>query len=183
MAYLTEEEIVKYCTVIPGVTTLEVEIASQLINGYKGRSYEPKEVTEMVQLNNKCRGKLKQTPIIGIVKVYGYMQNMFGLSKEELAVNDIVLDPEGDGYFTYIGSGGINSIVFNSMPRSLEITYRTGYEVYPENLKIATAMLAQNIKQRSSFAGEKSINSLDFRVEMTDDSFFTSDIKMLLRSL
>ena len=54
---------------------------------------------------------------------------------------------------------------------------------YPDRLKQACGMLASNICQAKSFNGAKQLTSLDFQVLMTDDSFFTSDIKMLLKGL
>ena len=65
----------------------------------------------------------------------------------------------------------------------LEIEYTTGFAEYPSRLKTAVAMLACNIREAKSFAGAKQMTSLDFQVLMTDDSFFTSDIKMLLKGL
>ena len=74
-------------------------------------------------------------------------------------------------------------MLFHSRPSKLEIKYKSGFEEYPKRLKTATAMLACNIRQAQSFAGAKQLTSLDFNIMMTDDSFFTSDIKMLLRGL
>lgn len=184
MAYLSETEIEQYCHTIPGVTMTEVLIASELIDGFKGRTYELREVTEQVPLNKDRRGKLNHLPVFSIEKVIKKSRNnIFGVTEEELSPADIEIDTFGDGRFTYCGFGGLNTLVYGNAPSTLIITYNAGYAEYPERLKVACAMLAQNIKQKSSFGGEKSINSMDYRVEMTDDSFFTSDIKMLLRGL
>ena len=57
----------------------------------------------------------------------------------------------------------------------------SGFDTYPEKLKTACAMLACNVRQAMSFNGAKQLSTLDFQVLMTDDSFFTSDIKRLLK--
>jgi len=183
VAYLTEAEIEQYCRTIPGVTMTEVEIASGLIDSFVGKTFDVQTVTETVHLNRQRRGKLNSVPVVSIDKVVAKGHGMFGLTTEELSVNDIELDGEGDGRFTYYGSGGLNNLIYGGSFHSLTVTYKSGYAQYPKNLKLACAMLAQNVKQRSSFGGEKTIYSLDYRVEMSDDSFFTSDIKMLLKGL
>lgn len=184
MPYLVEEDIEKYCRTIPGVTMTEITIASELIDGFKGKNFEAKTVTEAMQLDRRKRGRLTHLPIIDIEKIIGRGRDVtFGVTTQEISVNDIELDHEKDGRFTFYGSGGLTALVYGTSPDTLIITYRAGYEEYPEPLKIACAMLAQTIKQRSSFGGEKSIYSLDYRVEMTDDSFLTSDIKLLLRNV
>ena len=186
--YLTEEEIPIYCTSVDGVTMTDVAIASDLIDGYLGRTFKPTEFSERIRLDRRRRGKLKHSPIIDVKKAISKTGNLFGNIDEELNVLDIDLDPENDGYFTYLGRGGIFSVVYTDLPKRpmpmiLEITYIAGYDPYPSLLKTATAMLAQNIVQAQGFAGAKKLTSLDFSVEMTNDSFFTSDIRNLLRSL
>lgn len=183
MGYLTEAEIPVYCGVIDGVTMDDVAIASDLINGYMGRSFAPREFTDRIKLTKKARGKLSHAPVINISKAQVVSRTPFGKSKMPVDVEDIDLDPENDGYFTYVGSGGINEMIFGRSPMSLEVTYRSGFEEYPTRLKSACAMLACNIRQAMSFNGAKQLTSLDFQVLMTDDSFFTSDIKLLLKGL
>lgn len=181
--YLTEQELPFYCSVIDGVTMEDVALATDLINGYLGRSFAPREFTDRVKLNGKSRGKLSHAPVINITKVQIVSRTPFGKSTMPVDVEDIDLDPENDGYFTYIGSGGINEMIYGRSPISVEVTYRSGFEEYPTRLKTACGMLACNIRQAMSFNGAKQLTSLDFQVLMTDDSFFTSDIKMLLKGL
>ena len=181
--YLTEEEIPVYCSTIDGVTSSDVAMATDLINSFLGRSFVPKEYVDRVKLSKTNRGKLSHSPIIEIESVTCISDTLFGRSTNALDVNDIELDTENDGYFTYIGSFDINMMLFHSRPSKLEIKYKSGFNEYPKRLKTATAMLACNIRQAQSFAGAKQLTSLDFNIMMTDDSFFTSDIKMLLRGL
>lgn len=181
--YITEAELPTYCGIIDGVTMEDVAMATDLINGYLGRSFAPRNFTDRIKLNNKSRGKLSHSPIINITGAKIVSRTPFGKTSTDIDPKDIDLDPENDGYFTYIGSGGINEMIFGRQPMSLEVTYRSGFEEYPTRLKSACGMLASNIRQAMSFNGAKQLTSLDFQVLMTDDSFFTSDIKLLLKGL
>ena len=93
----------------------------------------------------------------------------------------INLDPEMDGYFTFDGQFGLTAYVYRVIPKLLIVEYDSGFKEFPTRLKTACAMLASNIRQAMSFNGAKQLTSLDFQVMMTDDSFFTSDIKRLLK--
>lgn len=184
MAYLTESEIPTYCQTIPGVTMQEVIIASELIDSFKGTTYALRTVNENVNVDSRCRGRLLNLPIVEIQRItVNSKDQLFGNITEEIPVDSIDLDTFGDGYFSLDYSNAFNNLIYGVKPKSLKVTYVAGYSVYPELLKVACAMLAQNIKQRSSYGGERSVSSLDYQVNMTDDSFFTSDIKMLLRKL
>lgn len=179
--YLLPEEIPKYCGIIEGVIPADVRTASTLIDGYLGHSFEPKSFTERVNLFRHQRGRLDHHPVISIDKVVLLGECVFGRLKEEVGRDAIELDPENDGYFTFVGRGGFSSLIYRLSARILEISYTSGYDVYPEKLKTACAMLACNVRQTMSYNGAKQLSSLDFQVLMTDDSFFTSDIKRLLQ--
>jgi hypothetical protein len=126
------------------------------------------------------RGKLKNTPIVSVDSAIAFrLTGEFGVIQETIQISDFWVDTEY-GYFTYVPSNSLNYAIYGNQPDTLEVTYTVGYETVPEKIKVACAMLAQNIKQKSSFAGEKEISSIDYRVAMTDDSFFTSDIRLLL---
>lgn len=179
--YLLPEEIPKYCGIIEGVTPGDTRTASALIDSYLGQSFEPMRHTERVKLLRHFRGKLAHHPVITIQEVFVLGNCVFGSIREKLAPHMIAPDPENDGYFTFTGHGGLHAVIYGIHPYLLEITYVSGYDRYPERLKIACGMLACNIRQAMSFNGAKSLSSLDFQVLMTDDSFFTSDIKRLLQ--
>lgn len=179
--YLKPEEILKYCGIIEGVIPADVRTASTLIDGYLGRSFEPEQFSERVRMLRHYRGRLSHHPVLAINKVVALGHCVFGNTREKLPPTSIELDPENDGYFTFVGSGGLNAFIYGIHPYLLEVSYTSGFDVYPESLKTATGMLACNIRQAMSFNGAKQLTSLDFQVLMTDDSFFTSDIKRLLK--
>lgn len=177
------------CTAIDGVTMEDTEIATALIDGYLGRSFLPKKYKDRVKLTRSQRGKLSHAPVLEIEKITATMVTPFGRNRQKLAETAekakeyIELDPENDGYFTFVGEAGLTSLVYSIVPEQLEISYTSGFQEIPARLKTACAMLACNIRQAQSFAGAKQLTSLDFQISMTDDSFFTSDIKMLLKGL
>lgn len=180
MNYLADDEILEYCTIIPDITPSIVKIATELINGYLGFSLAPLQHKESINLNKNGRGKLRVTPIISIDTVKERIVSpYFGMSNEEVSPDSVILDVEGDGYFSYFANG-INSTLYKTRPGSLEVTYTAGYTVIPEDIKIVCAMLAQHIKQRSSFGNEKAISTLDYRMELSDPSFLTPDMRMIL---
>lgn len=183
MSYLTNSDITTLCDgVIEGVEPSDVAMASDLVDAYLGRSYRPSKKVDRVKLI-RGKGKLSHSPVISIESVKGIFKNIFGSSTSDLKIEDIDLDPENDGYFAYVGDYGLNALVLGNKPTMLEIEYITGFTEYPSRLKTAVAMLACNIREAKSFAGAKQMTSLDFQVLMADDSFFTSDIKMLLKGL
>ena len=181
--YIQPEEIPKYCGIIEGVTPADIRTASTLIDGYLGRSYQRQQSTERVKLFRHDRGRLKKYPVISIDNVVARMSCIFGDAKDTLSCEAIELDPENDGYFSFVGNRGFSAIIYRQRPHILEITYTSGYNEFPERLKTACGMLACNIRQAMSYNGAKQLTSLDFEVMMTDDSFFTSDIKRLLQGL
>lgn len=187
--YLTEEEILTYCTSQAGVTVADVKIASALIDGYLGKSFEAKEISETVKVIRR-RGKLNHYPILSIKSAKEIITTPIGLSKQEIDVNQIVLDVESDGYFSYVAPAspfafdvyglGIHTLSLHTPMKKLEVTYSYGYEDVPEDIKLVTAMLAQNIRQMQSFVGFKRLNTLDYTIEMSNPSFFTSDMQTVL---
>lgn len=179
--YLLPEEIPKYCNIIEGVIPADVRTASTLIDGYLGHSFEPQDHTERVKLFHHHRGRLDHRPVITIKKVVVIGECVFGRLQEEVPRDSIVLDPENDGYFSYFGARGLGATIYKLHSHLLEVTYTSGFDVYPEKLKTACAMLSCNVRQAMSYNGAKQLSSLDFQVLMTDDSFFTSDIKRLLQ--
>ena len=181
--YLTEQELLPYQNIMDDLTMEDAQMASSLIDGYLGRSFSLLQFTDRIKLR-KGRGKLGHSPVVSVDKVVSVSRSMFGKVKSELSPEVIDLDPEMDGYFTFENdSSDLTAMVFNSVPEMLLVTYTSGFKEYPQRLKDACGMLACNIRQAKSFAGAKQLTSLDFQVLMTDDSFFTSDIKLLLKGL
>lgn len=185
--YLTEEEILKYCTSQVGVNISDVVIASHLIDSYLGKSFSVNEISETVNVSAKHRGKLKHYPIAEIVKITELVITPLGVTRQDIALDKLVLDVENDGYFTYIANKSHFAYSFmdnccsnSARDRRLEVTYTYGFNNIPEDVKLVCAMLAQNIRQMQSFAGFKKLNTLDYTVEMANPSFFTNDMRMLL---
>lgn len=185
--YLQEEEIFQYCTSQAGVTLNDIIIASQLIDGYLGKSFGVNQATETVIVNSKLRGKLNHSPVVEIKSVSELVYTLIGVTKTDVNVSNIVLDAENDGYFYYVArispfaSLNYGYDCCNQLNnRKLEITYSYGYNEIPIDIKLVTAMLAQNIQQLQSFVGFKKLNTLDYTVEMSNPSFFTDDMRMLL---
>lgn len=188
MQYLTEEEIPIFCTLQAGVEVSDVIIASSLIDGYVGYSFEPKECKETVKINHKHRGKLNNIPVIDITKVDEIYRSPIGKSIRQVNIENIDLDIENNGYFTYYSQVNPFAMIISdncNIPLEhrqhiLEITYQYGYEEIPDDIKIVCAMLAQNIRGLNSFAGIKKLNTLDYTVEMANPSFFTQDMRLIL---
>lgn len=185
-AYLTEEEIMAYCTRFDGITMDDVVIASSLIDSYCG-SFEIKSRKETVRLKQKRTpygmslfGKLKHTPVANITSVKTVIQNVFGRSEEEVSKDSIYM--EDYGYFTYIDSG-LNARLFGRKPCELLIEYESGYREYPEQLKVACAILAQNIVQYGGFLAWESKKDIDYSITLADPNVFTREIKLILDGL
>mgnify|MGYP006895691395 CR=1 FL=1 len=185
--YLTNDEIAIYCTSQLGVTLSDVKIASELIDGYCKTSFCVNETEESVKVNRKSRGKLRHGRVVDVLEVKEMFVTPLGSSKVDGNVNDIDLDLENDGYFTYlapyspfIGLGygcGCRSM---NKARNITVKYTYGFSEIPEDIKIVTAMLAQNIRQFNTFAGFKKLTTLDYTVEMGNASFFTNDMRNIL---
>ena len=186
--YLTQEEIQVYCTAQPGVTVSDVVIASELIDGYCKTSFSVNTARENVKINRHARGKLRHSRVIEITSVNEVFQSPLGATSSPGNVNDIDLDLEMDGYFTYLaplspfmGLGlGCCGCFNHKLTRILEVEYTYGFSEVPEDIKVVTAMLAQNIRQFSSFAGLKKLSTLDYTIEMGNSSFFTEDMRNIL---
>lgn len=183
--YLTEDEILEYCNTVAGVQVSDVIIASNLIDGYLGYSFSVNTATETVNLNEKRRGRLKNKPVIEVTEIKEIFASPVGVTKTDGNTDWLFMDAEMDGYFSYYSKANpfILPTDFCSpfIPKlKLEVTYTYGFEEIPEEVKYVTAMLAQNIRQLSTFSGAKRLNTLDYTVEMSNPSFFTDDMRSIL---
>jgi hypothetical protein len=175
MIYLQASEINTYCN-IPGVDENIVAYASTLIDSYIGDP-EAKQYVEQITPNKKNRGKLKHLPIASINTLEAISKTPFGITYETLSVNDIYVDEYG--YFEYIPGNSLNTLMFGVMPKALKITYTAGYASPPEDLKRACAMIAMQAKKRG-FDPLKSISDLDVKLEFTQNSVITDDVRLIL---
>lgn len=184
--YLTDEEILKYCQMQAGVTPEDVIIASELIDGFVGKSFTIKEVSESVKVNDKRRGKLNYYPVVEVLDIKELVITPIGVTKQNIDTTKMLLDIESDGYFTYLAENSpfVCPIAYSnwssSRDKRLEVKYTYGYAEVPNDIKIVCAMLAQNIRQLQSFAGIAKLSTLDYTVQMSNPSFFTDDMRMLL---
>lgn len=186
MQYLTEDEIIEYCQLQAGVTVSDVIIASELINGFVGKSFDTKEVSESVKVNAKRRGKLNYNPVIEVLDIKELVVTPLGITRQNIDNEKIFLDIEGDGYFTYLANNSpfayptMSFDYSTSKEKRLEVKYKYGYKTIPEEIKTVCAMLAQNIRQLETFAGITKLTTLDYTVQMANPSFFTDDMRMIL---
>lgn len=185
MNYLTEEEIPEYCGLFMGVTLDHVEAASVLIDAYKGCSFEPKKHIEKVELNYKRttqenRGKLEHFPRIEVISVKANLQSPFGLEKVELDTHCLDFDDDESHYFTFVMP---RQLMFRSMPKSLIVTYTSGYVVPPEPIKRACGILAGNIQQMGGVLRWKSRDDYDIKVTLGNEGIFSSEVKAILRGV
>lgn len=183
--YLTEEEISVYCTNQAGVQVSDVIIASTLIDGFVGYSFTVNEKTEDIIVKTNHRGKLHYNPVIEVIKATEIVDTPISYTKQDIDIEDIDLDADMDGYFTLMTrpSPFANRCIlggYHLRPRKLRIQYSYGYSEVPEDVKQVCAMLAQNIRQLSTFAGFKSLKTLDYTIEMGNPSFFTEDMRIIL---
>lgn len=174
--YLDESEIPLYCLMVNNVTDYEVSIAEVIVDSFISKDIMAKTYVESHALNRKRKGKLKNHIDIVITDVQGYARTPLGFSKYPYAVTDIILDDYG--YFEFIGT---DTQMFGIPISKVDITYSSGFDEAPDDLKHAVAMIAQNIAQAGSFNGSKELRDLDVSVIFFDDSFVPSDIRRILK--
>lgn len=183
MSYITEKEIPLYCGLVTGVTMEHVEAATTLIDAYKGTSFLPKQYVERVELKkkrNEYRGKLLHFPRICIDKITAKTRCIFGEQKIELPVDCIEFDDNHSLYFSFYMP---RELMFRHVPSFLSITYHSGYNEIPEQLKRACGILACNIKQMGGVMRWKQRDDYDIKVTLSDEGVFTEEIKVMLRGV
>lgn len=185
MSYLKENEIEKYCGLVSGVTMEQVEAASTLIDAFKGCSLLPVQNTELIDLNYKrssmeIRGKLRHFPRISIDRILAKTVTPFG--REELSLDDSCLefDSEDSIYFSFYLP---RELMFRQMPKKLLISYTSGYDIIPEQVKRACGILACNIKQMGGVMKWKSRDDYDIKVTLGNDGVFSDEVKSILRGV
>ena len=73
--------------------------------------------------------------------------------------------------------------MFRHVPSFLSITYHSGYNEIPEQLKRACGILACNIKQMGGVMRWKQRDDYDIKVTLSDEGVFTEEIKVMLRGV
>ena len=182
MNYLTEDEIVKYCTLVPGVTMGHVEAASVLIDAYKGCSFSPTEHTERVDLTvrrstDETRGRLKHFPIVSLDEITARNRSPFGVATTNYDESCLEFDSEVSQYFTFYQP---NNLLFRDTPKSLIVKYKAGYTEVPEDVKRVCGIIACNIKQMGGILRWKSRDDYDIKVTLGNDGVMTEEVKAIL---
>ena len=185
MIYLTEAEIPEYCGLFAGVTLDHVEAASVLIDAYKGCSFEPHKHVEKVKLEYKrglqeTRGKLEHFPRIDVISVTAKTQSLFGAENIELDIHCLEFDDDESRYFTFVMP---RQLMFRFIPKSLMVTYTSGYATPPEAIKRACGILAGNIQQMGGVLRWKSRDDYDIKVTLGNEGIFSSEVKAILRGV
>jgi hypothetical protein len=181
MAYLVPSEYTQYCGSDVIVTDTAVAYASGLIDAIIGHTLEPFTEPQLVQLK-KDKGKLKHTPVIEVMSIYGVNITPTGVNESELPINSIYITDEY-GRFQFFQGASLSSVIWGS-PTHLRITYKHGYIDIPEDIKIICGSIAKNIAkvdEIGGISGAKSITSLDFSIAMFDDRLFSSNELLVLQ--
>lgn len=185
--YLTDDEITTYCDLLP-VTQSQVIFASAIVDSFVGldggeSKFKAHEATEKgLRPNRKGLIKLKHSPVLSLTKVALRVPNALSFtSVVEYPVEDFYCDEDG-----YIELPTISHLpitpnnLYGKPPVAMDISYTYGYKEIPEQVKLATAMIAMNISQQGGFANINSATNLDVRYSLTDPSVFTEDIRRML---
>lgn len=185
--YLTDDEIVSYCSMLP-VTSEQVMFASSMIDAYIGTykgstKFAKYSFTEKgLRPNRKGIVKLSYNPIISIDSLQLCIPNGIGFTVlQDIPVDYINWSDSGYIYMDYSAEQPITpSNLFGNNPVAFNITYNWGYEEIPNKVKVACAMIAMNISQQGGFNSIQSVTTLDTRYALADPSVFTKDVRNML---
>lgn len=182
MNYLTEEEIGKYCGLAAGVTMEHVAAASVLIDAYKGVPFCPTVRTERVDLNyrrrtEENRGRLVHYPRISIDSVKAKARTPFGVQELDLGADSLEFDGETSPYFSFYMP---QRMMFHAVPKTINVTYTSGYEEVPEDIKRVCGIIACNIKQMGGILRWKSRDDYDIKVTLGNDGVMSEEVKQII---
>ena len=191
--YITEEEIPIYCPIVKETNIGHVETACFLIDAYKGTSFELKEYTELVNFNKRSRfvdflepyrGKLKHLPTKEVKEVYTIVPTVFSkFTRIDYSVDSLCFDEDTSKYFSfYLPQDFVSPI---RKLKTLKVTYTAGYNEneYPEQLKRAVGLLAQNLAQMGGTLEWTSRDDYDVKIMLKNEGIFTNEIKRLVDTI
>lgn len=191
--YLTEEEIPIYCPIVKETNIDHINIACFLIDAYKGSSFELKEYKETVKFYKRSRfssvlepykGKLKHLPRGEIKEVYTIVPTMFNeFTKINYDTESLYFDGDDSPYFSfYLNQNFICPI---RELKELKVVYTAGYaeNEYPEQLKRAVGLLAQNLAQMGGTLEWTSRDDYDVKLTLRNEGVFTNEIKRLVDTI
>jgi hypothetical protein len=165
----------------PGVTPDVSMIirASALIDGYCKRSIGVKSYTERIRLTDTQRGHLTYAPVVQVEAAmgrpqYGIMGSFFGPPPfEDIAdLGTLDVDPS-------TGSLVCGYSMFGSAYVELEVTYTSGWDPIPDNVKTASGMLMAQLSSNPN-ANVKSKKDFDYTIEYFGASMVTPEVAGLL---
>lgn len=197
MNYLTDAEIATYCSA-SGITSKDIKDASATIDSYAQRSYGVLTYTEQVSLTKRrgfAKGKLRHYPRITIEEVTARVLKPTGVTLVSYDPSSIYFDDEEFEYFTFVPQEPSITPAFamtapyelwhSPHPTSIIVKYTSGYEVIPEELKIATGMVADAIATNGGITTWKSKTNFDMTVVLSDkdDPIMSAGIRKILDGL
>lgn len=197
MNYLTDAEIATYCST-SGITSKDIRDASATIDSYAQRSYGVLTYTEQVSLTKRrgfAKGKLRHYPRVTIEEVTARVLKPTGITLVSYDPSSIYFDDEEFEYFTFVPQEPSITPAFamtapyelwhSPHPTSIIVKYTSGYEVIPEELKIATGMVADAIAINGGITIWKSKTNFDMTVVLSDkdDPIMSAGIRKILNGL
>lgn len=197
MNYLTIDEISTYCS-SPGLTEKDIGDASATIDSYAGRSYGVLEYQEQVTLRKTrgfLKGKLRHFPRVSVEEVTARTMAPTGVSLVSYSPMSIYFDDPEFDYFVFMPEqSGVTpafamtapfELWHSPLPSQIIVRYTSGYEVIPEELKIATGMVMDAIATNGGITTWKSKTNFDTTVVLSDkdDPVLSAGIRKILNGL
>ena len=180
MTFVTMEELGNYVQTV-GITPQILSQANSIVESIAGDISVKSVTDEVVKLNSRNIGKLKNVremlPLVSINSVKSRGRTPFGITEEMLPMDSI--DVSEFGYVTYYGGCGLSQMIFHSNPSALLVSYTYGYAVVPDELKMATSVIASSLVKRK-MDGLKQLTDYDMTFVWTDDSIVSSDLRTIL---
>lgn len=180
MTYLTIEEVGTYVA-SAGITEQLLNQANSIVGSIVGNISRQQVTNELLTLNSKNMAKLKYinelSPLISIESIQTRGRGPFGITIEQIPLEYVDIDIYG--YLTYYGGCGLSQQIFRYKPKQLLASYTYGYDTIPDELKMATAVIARTLVKRS-LDGLKQLTDYDMTFVWTDDSIIGSDIREIL---
>lgn len=152
--------------------------ASSIIDGYCKRSISVTSYTERVPLTEYQRGHLSYYPVLEVTELKGRPKhgmignNFFGPPQFE-AIDISTLDVDKN-----TGSLWCGYSAFGTPYMELEVTYISGWNPIPDEVKVACGMVINQLTSNSD--NVKSKKDFDYTIEYFGNSLITPDVAAIL---
>lgn len=180
MTFVTMEELGTYVPTV-GITQQLLNQANSIVGSIVGDISTKSVTDEVVKLNSRNVGKLKNVremlPLVSLESVKSRGRSPFGITEEQLSIDSV--DISEFGYLTYYGSCGLSQAIFRYKPSQLLVSYTYGYTEVPDEIKMATSVIANGLVKRK-LDGLKQLTDYDMTFVWADDSIVSSDIRDIL---